>query len=135
MASDSWARGVEIYKGLNPPPNSGPALPKPFRDMTISHLFGEVWTRPGLELREREMITVTTLAALGREAQLRIHLRGALAVGISRETLEEMFLHIAHYAGWPAGVAACQALAEVAEQLEAEEAAKATDGAEAGSAT
>jgi 4-carboxymuconolactone decarboxylase len=128
MASDSWARGVEVYKQLNPPKDSGPALPKPFRDMTISHLFGEVWTRPGLELREREMITCTTLAALGREAQLRIHLRGALAVGLSRETLEEMFLHIAHYAGWPAGVAACQALAEVVDQLEAEAAEAGTAG-------
>lgn len=116
--ADSFARGVEVYRKLGPPRAAGPALPEAFRQMTMSHLFGEVWTRPGLELRERSMITVTTLAALGRDAQLRIHIRGALNLGISREQLEEMFLHIAHYAGWPAGVSACQALAEVAAEME-----------------
>jgi 4-carboxymuconolactone decarboxylase len=92
--------------------------------MTMSHLFGDVWSRPGLELQERSMITVTTLAALGRDAQLRIHIRGALNLGIPSEKLEEMFLHIAHYAGWPTAVSAYQALAEVKADLEAAAAAK-----------
>ncbi|HVM52118.1 MAG TPA: carboxymuconolactone decarboxylase family protein [Acidimicrobiales bacterium] len=112
MDDESRARGVEIYKRLGLP-RSGPALPDAFRDMTMGHLFGDVWSRPGLELRERSLATVTTLAALGRDAQLRIHLRGALNLGITRDTLEELFLHLAHYAGWPVAVSALQALAEV----------------------
>ena len=119
MSSDSFDRGVEVFQKLGPhPPPAGPPLPEAFREMTMSHLFGEVWTRPGLEMRDRSMITVTTLAVLGREAQLRIHIRGALNLGIPREQLEEMFLHIAHYAGWPAGVAANQVLAEVAAEMD-----------------
>ena len=87
MASESFQKGVEIYKKLGPPRATGPALPEAFRDMTMSHLFGEVWTRPGLELQERSLVTVTTLAALGREAELRIHVRGALNLGIPAEKL------------------------------------------------
>ena len=122
MDDESRARGVEIYKRLGLPRASGPALPEAFREMTMGHLFGDVWSRPGLELRERSMITVTTLAALGRDAQLRLHLRGALNVGIGREQLEELLLHVAHYAGWPVAVSALQVLAEVVGEMEAEQA-------------
>jgi 4-carboxymuconolactone decarboxylase len=118
MASESFQQGVEVYKKLNLPRAGGPPLPEAFRDMTMSHLFGEVWTRPGLELQERSMVTVTTLAALGREPELRIHVRGALNLGIPADKLEEMFLHIAHYAGWPAGVTGCRVLAEVKAEME-----------------
>lgn len=118
MASESFQQGVEVYKKLNLPRAGGPPLPEAFRDMTMSHLFGEVWTRPGLELQERSMVTVTTLAALGRDAQLRIHLRGALNLGIPPEKLEEIFLHLAHYAGWPVAVSANQALAEVRAEMD-----------------
>lgn len=117
MDDESRARGVEIYKTLRLP-RGGPPLPEAFREMTMGHLFGDVWSRPGLELRERSMATVTTLAALGRDAQLRIHLRGALNLGITTDTLEELFLHLAHYAGWPVAVSALQALAEVAAEDE-----------------
>jgi alkylhydroperoxidase/carboxymuconolactone decarboxylase family protein YurZ len=117
MTDESYARGVEVYRKLGPPRATGPALPEAFRQMTMSHLFGEVWTRPGLALELRSMITIATLAALGREAQLRIHIRGALNLGVTQEQLEEIFLHIAHYAGWPAGVAANQTLAEVMAEM------------------
>ncbi len=119
MASESFQQGVEVYKKLNLPRAGGPPLPEAFRDMTMSHLFGEVWTRPGLELQERSLVTVTTLAALARDAQLRIHLRGALNLGIPAEKLEEIFLHLAHYAGWPAAVTALEVLATVKGEREA----------------
>ena len=114
MDEQAMARGAEVYRALGLGRPTGPALPEAFREMTMGHLFGDVWSRPGLELQERSMITVTTLAALGRDPQLRVHLRAALNVGIPREKLEEMFMHIAHYAGWPVAVSAMQALAEVA---------------------
>jgi 4-carboxymuconolactone decarboxylase len=122
MDDESRARGIEIYKRLGLPRTAGPPLPQAFGEMTMGHLFGDVWSRPGLELRERSMITVTTLAALGRDAQLRLHLRGALNVGITRDQLEELFLHLAHYAGWPVAVSALQALAEVVAEAEADQA-------------
>jgi 4-carboxymuconolactone decarboxylase len=120
MSDETRARGVEIYKTLGLPRASGPPLPEAFRDMTMSHLFGDVWARPGLELQQRSLITVTTLAALGREAQLRVHLHGALNLGFTPQQLEEVFTHLAHYAGWPAAVTALETLATVLAEREAQ---------------
>ena len=118
MTDDRMARGVELYKKLGLPRSTGPALPESFRRMSMEHLFGDVWTRPGLELQQRSMITVATLAALGRDAQLRLHLHGALNLGLTQQQLEEMFVHIAHYAGWPAAVSALETLAGVIAERE-----------------
>ena len=118
MNEDAAARGIELYKKLHLPRGSGPALPESFRQMSMEHLFGDVWTRPGLELSQRSMITVTTLAALGRTDQLRLHIHGALNVGLTATELEEMFIHIAHYAGWPVAVTAFETLAGVLAERE-----------------
>ena len=69
---------------------------------TIDHLFANVWSRPGLCLRDRSMITVALLAAQGRDDELRSHLEGAANQGISAIQIEEIMIHVAHYAGWPA---------------------------------
>jgi 4-carboxymuconolactone decarboxylase len=89
-----------------------------FSRVTIGNLFGDVWTRPGLELRERSMITVAALIALGRENELKIHLRGALRVGISRQQILEMILHLAHYGGWPIAAGASRVANEVFKEME-----------------
>jgi 4-carboxymuconolactone decarboxylase len=84
-----------------------PAVPETSRDlmaMTVDHLFGEVWARPGLALRDRSLATVAVLAALGREPQLELHLRGALQLGITPSELRELMMHLAHYSGWPTGL-------------------------------
>ena len=88
-----------------------------------AHLFGEVWARPGLSLRDRELITVSVIAALGRERQLRLHLRGALNAGLTREELIEDFMHLAYYAGYPAGFTALAIAKEVFDAVDAEAAA------------
>lgn len=106
-------KGLELAITLTrgAPPASG--MPEAFTKLTLEHVFGDIWQRPGLELQERSMITVTTLVATGRESELRIHLNGALNLGISRDTLEAMLTHIAHYAGWPVAVSAFRILDEV----------------------
>ena len=100
--SDRFQAGAAVLEklfGVAPKPSDDE-----FMRITIENLFGDVWTREGLELRERSMITVTALTVLGREAELELHLRGALNVGVSRETILEMMLHLAHYGGWPVAV-------------------------------
>ncbi len=66
--------------------------------------FGDVWARPGLDLRTRRLLTIAMLAALGRERQLRGHIVGALQQGISREEVLETIVHVIPYAGFPAGL-------------------------------
>lgn len=81
------------------------------RELSYSHLFPEVWDRPGLPLRDRTLVTLALLAAGGREAQLRAHLKGARSRGIPLEEILEVMVQVAHYAGWPAGMSG-QVLAE-----------------------
>src|SRR5947208_15434413 len=65
-------------------------------------IYGEVWERPGLSRRDRSLITVASLLALGREKQLEGHLARALANGVTRDEISELITHLAFYAGWPA---------------------------------
>src|SRR6201990_417955 len=73
-------------------------------DLTEKVVYGDVWERPGLSKRDRSLITVATLVALGRERQLRSHLERALANGVSKAELGELITHLAFYAGWPAAM-------------------------------
>lgn len=89
------------------------AISSDFMQVTVANLFGDIWNRPGLELAERSMITIAALTVLGRENELKTHLHGAKNIGISREKVEEMMLHLAHYGGWPTGVAGLRKVEEV----------------------
>jgi 4-carboxymuconolactone decarboxylase len=90
----------------------GDVAPK-LAELTDEVLFGDVWKRPGLSPRDRSLITVATLAALGRDAQLRSHLNLALDNGVTEDELAEVATHLAFYAGWPAGMGAAGILKEV----------------------
>ena len=76
-------------------------------------LFGEVWERPQLSKRDRSLIVVATLIALGREKQLVGHLERALNNGLTKEELSEVITHLAFYAGWPAAMTAAQIAKDV----------------------
>jgi 4-carboxymuconolactone decarboxylase len=73
-----------------------------FEAYVIEFLAGEVWVRPGLDLRTRSLVTIATLAAQGRPLGLELNLRMALRNGASRQEIIETLLHIAPYAGFPA---------------------------------
>ena len=81
-------------------------------------LFGQIWSRPGLELQHRSMITIAALTALGREVELRAHIRGGLNLGLTREQIIEVILQMAFYAGQPAAHAGFRAAKEVFDQLD-----------------
>ena len=95
-----------------------PDLPAdPFLDATIEHLFADVWSRPGLGVRERRLITLTLLMCLGNEMTLKLHFGAAMNSGdLSDTEIDELILHVAHYRGWPAAAVASQ----VVRQLRAE---------------
>lgn len=91
---------------------SGPS-PEVFRDYTYRHLFGEVWQGTELTLQERSIATCTTLIALNRTAEQRLHFLGAKNLGVPREKIEGLIAHLAHYAGWPCAASASGVLNEV----------------------
>jgi len=76
-------------------------------------LFGEIWERPGLKKRDRSLIVVATLIALGRERQLVGHLQRALDNGVTKNEISEIITHLAFYAGWPAAMTAAQIAKDV----------------------
>ena len=78
----------------------------PFQDFITRYAWGSVWTRPGLERRERSMITLAVRTTLGRENEIEMHVRGALRNGMTAEEIGEVLLHTAVYAGVPAANAA-----------------------------
>ena len=84
-----------------------------FFQLVQQFAFGMFWARPGLATRDRSLVTVSQLAALGKTEELKAHLRGALNVGLTREELVEMLMQTAVYAGVPAAVNALNAAAEV----------------------
>ena len=81
-------------------------------------LFGQVWSRPGLELAHRSMITIAALTALGREPELKAHIRGGLNLGLSREQIVEIILQMAFYAGQPAAHAGFRAAKDVSDSID-----------------
>ena len=114
------AAGKEIQGQLwpatrNAPTGAFPAakLAPDFFDYVQQTAFGMIWSRPGLAIRDRSLVTVAQLAALGRTDELRAHLVGALNVGLSREELVEVLMQTAVYAGVPTANDALKVAAEV----------------------
>lgn len=91
--------------------------PDPFVEATVDHLFADVWSRPGLALRDRRIATLVVLIQLGNEMALRLHLGATMRQEQLTDTeIDELILHVAHYGGWPGAAVASQ----IVRQLRAE---------------
>ena len=86
---------------------------EPLQELVTRHAWGNTWQRPNIDLRTRSIVTVSMLVALGRMHELKIHVRGALNNGVTKEELQEIFLHASVYCGFPAAVDAFRTAAEV----------------------
>jgi 4-carboxymuconolactone decarboxylase len=91
------------------------AFTAPFQDLITRYAWGEIWSRPGLSRAERSMITLTALAVLRQDEELAMHVRAALANGLSPSQIQEVLLQVAVYAGVPAANRAFAIAAEVLE--------------------
>jgi 4-carboxymuconolactone decarboxylase len=88
----------------------------PFQDLVAEAAWGTVWSRPQLTLRERSIVTIALLAALGQDEEVAMHIRATRNTGASRDDIREALLHVAIYAG----VAAANHAMAVARQVFAE---------------
>jgi 4-carboxymuconolactone decarboxylase len=82
-------------------------------ELTDDVLFGDVWERPELSKRDRSVVTVSALIALGRSQQLPFHLKRALDNGVTQTELVEIITHLAFYSGWPTAMSAVHIAKEV----------------------
>lgn len=93
----------------------------PLQQYLTEHAWGAVWTREGLSLKTRSMLNLAILTAINRPGELRLHIRGALNNGVTKEEIREIFLHCGAYCGAPAALDSFK----VAKQVFAEDAAAA----------
>ena len=78
------------------------AFDETFQRLITEGAWGSVWSRPGLSRRERSLVTIALLAALGHDDELAMHVRATANTGASAEDIKEALLHVAVYAGVPA---------------------------------
>ncbi len=119
MESDRYKRGLEKLKEIDG--HAGERVIEALKDIapdlaryTIEFPFGDVYSRGVLTLKEREIATVSALAALGNaQPQLKVHIHGALNVGCTRQEVIEIMIQMAVYAGFPAALNGVFAAKEV----------------------
>ena len=90
-----------------------------FQNLLTRYAWGDIWSRPGLPRETRSMITVAMLVALNRTQELKVHLRAALRIGLTKEQLQEVLLQTAVYCGVPAANSAFHAAEEVFAETQA----------------
>ncbi|MBW9089437.1 4-carboxymuconolactone decarboxylase [Rhizobium wenxiniae] len=93
---------------------------EPFQALITESAWGHVWSRPNFTKRERSIITIALLAALGQDEEVAMHVRATANTGASREDVREALLHVAIYAGVPAANHAIKIAKRVYEQMDAE---------------
>lgn len=87
------------------------------QDLVTRYCFGEVWERSLIDHKTRSMLTLAILTVLGRQNQVRVHVRGAIANGVSKEEIREVLLHTMIYAGVPSAVDSFLSATEVLKDM------------------
>jgi len=93
------------------------AFNRPFEDLVTKYCFGEVWAEDTLDPKTRSMLTLAVLTALTKPNQIKVHVRGAIANGVSVEEIRAVLIHSAVYSGVPSGVEAFNAAREVLAEM------------------
>jgi len=91
---------------------------RPFQELVTEACWGTIWTRPGLPRKTRSLLNVAMLTALGRTHELKLHIRGALNNGCTKEEIQEVLLQATMYCGMPAGLDGFRAADEVLREME-----------------
>lgn len=92
---------------------------RPMQELVTQYCWGDIWNRPGLDRRTRSLLNLAMLTALNRPHELKLHVRGALNNGVSRDEIREVFLQAAVYCGVPAGIDAFRQAREVFKEIDA----------------
>jgi 4-carboxymuconolactone decarboxylase len=132
MSEEAYRDGLEVKRrlfgaGKERPVQHGSLADELLR-LSDEMVFGRIYTRPGLDLRTRSMLTVAALTVLGRDDYLRRHLQGALHVGVTPAELKEILMQMAFYGGMPV---ALKALRIAGEEIAAWEKSSAAPGGRA----
>jgi 4-carboxymuconolactone decarboxylase len=125
VSKEVFERGLEIRKSVlgkefvEKSLASADDFNRPMQELVTEYCWGAVWGREGLPKKTRSMLNLAMLCALNRPHELRMHLKGALRNGVTREEIREVLLQVAIYCGVPAGVDAFRTAKEVLAEVDA----------------
>ncbi|MEG0225172.1 MAG: 4-carboxymuconolactone decarboxylase [Comamonas sp.] len=88
------------------------------QEMVTQNCWGDVWNRPGLERKSRSLLNLAMLTALNRPHELKLHVRGAINNGVTKDEIKEVFLQAGIYCGVPAAIDAFRVAAEVFKEMD-----------------
>lgn len=126
-SSDRYRQGMETRRRVlgnahvDRASASATSFDQPFQEMITEGAWGTVWSRPGISPRERSMITIALLAALGHDEEVAMHVRATANTGASRGDITEALMHVAVYAGVPAANRAFKIAKHVFDRIDAGE--------------
>jgi 4-carboxymuconolactone decarboxylase len=89
---------------------------RPMQELVTQYCWGDIWNRPGLDRRTRSLLNLAMLTALNRPHELKLHVRGALRNGVTKEEMREVFLQAAIYCGVPAAIDSFRTAREVLQE-------------------
>jgi 4-carboxymuconolactone decarboxylase len=119
LDKDLLARGLETRKQVlgkqyvEQALNNADDFNRPFQEFISEYCWGAIWTREGLPRKTRSLLNLAMLTALNKPHELKLHIRGALTNGVTREEIQEVFMQAAVYCGVPAGVESFRLAREV----------------------
>jgi 4-carboxymuconolactone decarboxylase len=87
------------------------------QELVTQYCWGDVWNRPGLERKTRSFLNLAMLAALNRPHELKLHVRGAINNGLTKDEIKEVFLQVAIYCGVPAAIDSFRVASEVFKEM------------------
>lgn len=121
---ESFKKGLEMRRsvlGAEYVDNSiaaADAFTEDLQRYLTSVCWGDVWNRPGLDRRTRSFLNLSMISALNRPHELKLHIRGALNNGLTRDEIKEVFLQVAIYCGAPAAIESFRLAREVFEEID-----------------
>ena len=116
---DTFEAGLDVRRamfgkaGADDQLETATEFTRPFQEAITRYCFGEVWNRPLLDRKTRSMLTIAMLCVLAKPNQLKVHVRGAIANGVSAEEIREILMHVMIYGGVPAAADAMSHANEV----------------------
>ena len=121
--SEKFERGLETRRAVLGPEYVDNSVAQaddftwPLQVLATEFCWDEIWNRPGLDRRSRSILNLGMISALNRPHELRLHIRGAINNGLTKEELREIFLQVAVYCGMPAALDSFRVAREVFKEM------------------
>lgn len=127
MNKERFEKGLEIRRSVlgaeyvDNSINNATDFNMPMQELVTEYCWGEVWARPGLPKKTRSMINLAMITALNRPHELKLHVRGAINNGVTKEEIQEVLLQTAIYCGVPAAIDSFRTAKEVLDEIDKEQ--------------